>query len=322
MNKITGATLVLVAVSALAGCGGSGGGGDSSSAAAPPATTSVSGTAAKGIIKQARVLACRIVNGVPEPDASCASTTTGNDGSFNVAFSDGFAGPAMVKVMAGTASTMMDETTGSDIPYNMTMRAVVPAVSSTTTVHVTPFSEMAASAASMTTMDTTRISQSIAAVQSAMSTLGVDMSVMPMVNLRTNGSDSAVLTLQANMVKQLARVAMAAKNSNLLKDANGVACNNTGTTTSQQFACAVTAMAGVMNSYVTADTAKSANLLAALNAQNVTGINMPILKADGAISMQIADMTSSASMQAAMQNAGMTANAAANTVNTMMGGMR
>jgi hypothetical protein len=228
----------------------------------------------------------------------------------------------MVKVMAAAASTMMDETTGADIPYNMTMRAVVPAISKTTTVHVTPFSEMAASAVSTTTIDATKISQSIAAVQSVMLTLGVDVSVMPMVDLKDNGSDSAMLTSQSNMVKQLARVAMAAKNSNLLKDANGVSCNTVGTTTSQQFACAVTAMAGVMNSYVTADATKSANLLAALNAQNATGVNMPILKADGTLGMQLADMTSSASMQSAMQNAGMTVTAAANAVNVMMGGMR
>ena len=110
MNKITGMTLAAVLV--LNGCGGSGGGGSSPAAALPASTsTSVSGTAAKGIIKQARVLVCRIVNGVPEPDASCASTTTGNDGSYSVAFSDGYNGPAMVKVMAGSASTMMDETT-------------------------------------------------------------------------------------------------------------------------------------------------------------------------------------------------------------------
>lgn len=319
MNKITGMTFVLVAVSALAGCGGSGGGGDSP-AAALPAPTSVSGTAVKGIVKQAKVLVCRIVNGVPEADASCASTTTGNDGSYSVALSDGFTGPAMVKVMAGMATTMMDETTGTDIPYNMTMRAVVPAVSGTTTVHVTPFSEMAASAVSTTTIDATKIGQSIAAVQSLMFALGVDMSVMPMVNLKINGSDSATLAVQSNMVKQLARVAMAAKYSNLLKDANGVSCNTAGTTTSQQFACAVTAMAGVMNSYVTSDATKSANVLAALNAQDVTGvtISMPILKADGTISMQLADMTSSASMQTAMQNAGMTLNAAVETVNAMM----
>jgi hypothetical protein len=321
MNKIIVSTSVLVTAAALAGCGGAGGS-DSTAAAASPAATFVSGTAAKGIIKQAKVLVCRIANGAPEPDASCASTTTGNDGSYSVALSDGFTGPAMVKVMAGAASTMTDETTGADVPYNMTMRAVVPAVSKTTTVHVTPFSEMAASAASTTTMDATKISQSIAAVQSAMSALGVDMSVMPMVDLKDNGSDSGMLALQSNMVKQLARVAMAAKNSNLLKDANGVACNTAGTTTSQQFACAVTAMAGVMNGYVTADATKSANVLAALNAQSVTSVTMPVLKADGTVVMQLADMTSSASMQSVMQSAGMTVNAAANTVNVMMGGMR
>ena len=322
MNKLTAMTLT--AVLALAGCGSSGGGGSTASAPVLPAVgiTSVSGTAAKGIIRQARVLVCRIVNGAPEPDASCASTTTAADGSYSVSFSDGYTGPAMVKVMPGAASTMMDETTGTDVPYNMTMRAVVPAVSKTTTAYVTPFSEMAASAVSTTTIDATKISQSIAAVQSAMSALGIDMGAMPMVNLKDNGSDSAKLALQSNMVKQLSRVAMAAKNSNLLKDANGAACNAAGTTTSQQFACAVAAMDGMMNSYVTADTAKSANVLAALNAQNVTSVNMPILKADGTIVMEMADMTSAASMQTAMQNAGMTVTAAANTVNVVMGGMR
>jgi hypothetical protein len=322
MNKSIGTTLVLVTAAALAGCGGSGGGGSAPAAALPAtATTSVSGTAAKGIIKQAKVLVCRIANGAPEPDASCAATTTGNDGSYSVTLNDGFTGPAMVKVMPGSASTMMDETTGTDVAYGMTMRAVVPSVSKTTTVYVTPFSEMAAAAVSTTTIDATKISQSIGAVQSLMLPLGIDMSAMPMVDLKNNGTDAAKLTLQSNMVKQLARVAMAAKNSNLLKDANGTPCNAAGTTTTQQFACAVTAMASVMNSYVTSDPTKSANMLAALNAQNVTAVNMPMLKADGTISMQLADMTSSASMQSAMQNAGMTVNTAANTVNVMMGGM-
>jgi len=317
MYKITG--IALAAVLGVTGCGG--GGGNSTPVAVVPAPTSVSGTAAKGIIKQAKVLVCRIVNGVPEADAACASTTTANDGSYSVTLSGGFTGPAMVKVMAGTVSTMMDETTGADIPYSMTMRAVVPAVSGTTTVHVTPFSEMAASAVSTTTIDATTISQSIAAVQSLMSTLGVDLSAMPMVDIKNNGSNPAMLTMQSNMVKQLGRVAMAAKNSSLLKDANGVPCNTTGTTTSQQFSCAVAAMAGVMNSYITPDPAKLANILAALNAQNVTNISMPILKTDGTIVTSAVDMTSSTAMQSAMQNAGMTVNAAANTVNVIMGGM-
>ena len=320
MNKISGITLATVLV--LGGCGGGGGGGSSPAAALPATTsTSVSGIAAKGLVKQAKVLVCRVVNGVPQPDASCTSGTTGNDGSYRVTLSDGYTGPAMVKVMPGAASMMTDETTGTDVPYNMTMRAVVPAVGATTTVYVTPFSEMAASAVSTTTIDATTIGQAIAAVQSTMLTLGIDMSVMPMLDLKDNGSDPATLALQSNMVKQLARMAMAAKNSNLLKDASGVACNAAGTTTSQQFACAVTSMAGVMNSYVTADATKSANLLAALNAQSATSVNMPILKADGTMSMQLVDMTSAASMQTAMQNAGMTVTTAANTVHTMMGGM-
>ena len=318
--KLTHAVPLAIAI-AVAGCGGEGGGDSSSPAAALPTTTSVSGTAAKGIIKQAKVLVCRIVNGVPEPDASCASTTTGNDGSYSVTLSDGFTGPAMVKVVAGAASTMMDETTGTDIPYNMIMRAVVPAISTMTTVYVTPFSEMAASAVSTTTIDATKISQSIAAVQSVMLTLGVDMSVMPMLDLQDNGSDCTKLTLQSNMVKQLARVAMAAKNSNLLKDASGAACNAAGTTTSQQFACAVTAMSGVMNSYVTSDSAKTANMLAALNAQNVSNVKMPIRKADGTIDMEPVDMTSLTSMTTAMQNAGMAATPAQNTAVCVTGGM-
>ena len=317
-NSLLGAGMALAAALVIAGCGG---GGNSSPTGALPTPTSIGGTAAKGIIKQARVLACRIANGAPEPDASCASGTTGVDGSYSVTFSDGYTGPAMVKVMASTSSMMVDETTGTDIPYNMTMRAVVPAVSGTTTVYVTPFSEMAASAVSTTTIDATKISQSIAAVQSVMSSLGIDLSVMPMVDLKNSVSNSATLTMQSNMTKQLGRVAMAAKNSNLLTDANGVPCNTAGTTTSQQMACAIVAMSGVMSGYVTSDTAKVANMMAALTAQNVTNIYMPVMRTDGTVAMIATDMTSAASMQSAMQSAGMTVNNAANVANVMMGGM-
>lgn len=322
MYKITG--VALTTVLALTGCGGGGGG--SVPDVAAPAPTSVSGTAAKGIVKQANVLACRIVNGVPEPDATCATATTGADGSYRVTFSDGYTGPAMIKVMAGTvagvASTMMDETTGVDIPYNMTMRALVPAVSGTTTAYVTPFSEMAAYAMGTTTMDATTITQAINTVQTAMSGLGIDLSVMPMMDLKNNATNSTVLTMQANMAKQLSRVAMAAKNSSLLKDANGVACS-TLTTDSLKLSCVVSAMAGVMNNYLTADQSKLGNMMNALNAQNVTSVTIPMLQTNGTLSyMGNTNMTSLTSMTTAMQNAGMTTTTAANTVNTMMGGMR
>ncbi len=129
------------------------------------------------------------------------------------------------------------------------------------------------------------------------------------------------LGMEANMVKQLARVAMAAKNSSLLTDSGGAPCNAPGTTTSQQFACAVSAMARVMNSYVTSDPTKAANMIAALNAQSPTAVDMPVRKADGTMTMQMTDMTSSMSIQTAMQNAGMTATTASNTGNVMMGRM-
>ena len=311
----------LVALSACSG-GGDSGGGTSALPPAPTTTpTTVSGTAAKGLVKQARVLACRIVNGSPEADTTCAAATSGNDGSFAVSMGDGYTGPAMIKVMTGTASMMTDETTGTDIPYNMTMRALVPAVSSATTVYVTPFSEMAANAMGTTAMDADKMRQAMAAVQTLMTGMGVDLTVKPMMDLKNNGADSVMLGKQTNMVQQLTRVMMAAKNAGSLKDPNGVACNATGTTTSQQVACVVNAMAGVMTGVTTSDPNKAATVLAALTSQNVTTAYMPIIKADGTLTMQSANMTSSQSMQTAMQNAGMTTTTAANAVNIMMQGM-
>lgn len=311
---------------ALSACGGGGDSGLGNTVGSHTPTT-VSGTAAKGLVKQANVLVCRIVNGIPEADATCASGTTGPDGSFSVTMSDGYTGPAMIKVMAGTGTTMLDETTGAYIPYNMTMRAMVPAVSATTTVYVTPFSEMAASAMGTSGIDAGKITQAMTTVGTMMAGLGVDLSIKPMMDLKNNGSDPAMLGQQANMVKQLTRVMMAAKYAGSLKDSNGAACNATGTSTPQQIACTVNVMASVMTGAATTDPTKAATVLAALNAQTVTTAYMPIIKADGtlAMPMQSVDMTSttttSTSMQAAMQSAGMTTAAAPNTATTMMNGM-
>lgn len=312
-------------VLALSACSGGGdGGGSGGSSVLPPATTptTVSGTAAKGLVKQARVLVCRIVNGAPEADATCASATSGSDGSFTVTMPDGYTGPAMIKVMAGTGSMMTDETTGADIPYNMTMRALVPAVSGATAVYVTPFSEMAANAMGTTAMDADKMRQAMAAVQTLMTGMGIDLTVKPMMDLKNNGADSVMLGKQTNMVQQLTRVMMAARNASSLKDPNGVACNATGTTTTQQVACVVNAMAGVMTGITNSDPTKAATVLAALTAQTATTAYMPIIKPDGTLTMQMANMTSTQSMQSAMQNAGMTTTTAANAVNIMMQGMR
>lgn len=307
--------LSATALLALAACGG---GADSGPTVTP---TTLSGVASKGLVKQAKVLVCRIVNGTPQAEDSCMTTTTGNDGSFSVSMSDGFTGPAMIKVMAGPLSMMVDETTGSDIPYGMTMRAVVPALSANSTVYVTPFSEMVASAMGTSAMDANKIRQAMGTVQSMMTTLGVDLSVMPMIDLKNSGADSAMMGKQANMVAQLTKVMMAAKNSNLLTDASGVACNATGTTTPQQVTCAVNMMAGVMTGPTTYDPAKATAMMGALTGQSATKSYMPIMASNGTVGMAAADMTSVVSMQTALQSAGMPSSTAAGTATTMMSGM-
>lgn len=176
-HLVGGTTISLLM--ALVGCGG---GGDQSTGLPPAAPTSVSGIAAKGIVKQARVLVCRIANGAPESDASCALGVTSLDGSFNVTLADGFTGPAMVNVMTNTSSMMLDESTGIDIPYNMTMRSVVPAMSLKTITQVTPFSEMAASWAGTTGNDAAGITLAMGQVQQLIAMTGVDLTVKPVIS--------------------------------------------------------------------------------------------------------------------------------------------
>lgn len=310
----------VVGALALASCGG--GGGSADVAVATPAATTLAGTAAKGLIRQATVLVCRIVNGAPEPDTSCASGTTADDGSFTVRMSDGYTGPAMIKIVAAPASMMQDETTGTAISYNMTMRAVVPAIGGTAPIYVTPFSEMAAQSVGTSAIDADRMRQAIATVQTTMASLGVDLSVRPVVDLQNSGSDAATLGMQSNMVKQLTRVMLAARNASTITDANGVACNAAGTSVSQQVACVTAAMARVMTGPGSADPTRAAAVISALTSQNVTAAYMPIVKPDGTLDMELADMTSSASMQAAMDRAGMSTAVSSTTVGGMMQRMR
>ena len=301
--------VVILALSALAGCGGGGGGGT-----AVPAPTAVSGIAAKGIIMQARVLVCRIVNGTPEADTSCAATVTGADGSYSVTLSDGYTGPALIKVMAAANSTMIDETTGLPIPYGMTLRALVPAVSANTTAYVTPFSDMVAAALGNANIDADQIRLQITNVQTLMANLGIDLSVKPLVDIRNNGANAALLGMQANMVKQLTRLMLATQTSTQLQAADGSACAAAGTT-ALQIACAVAAMDRIMTQTQTQTNA----VLGALANQSVTTVSLPIIDSNGNFSTVSVDIASASAMQAAMQAAGL--NTAATAIPGMMGMM-
>lgn len=317
----------LAALLALAGCGGG-----EDQVAAPPAvqSTAVSGTAAKGIVKRAKVLVCRIVNGTPEPDASCATGTTAADGSFAVTLSDGFTGPAVVKVITSAASTLLDETTGADIPYDMTMRSVVPAVSSATIAYVTPFSEMAASLtvasslAANTSIDAFAITLATGQVQTLLSNLmAIDLAVKPVIDLKNSGSDAVALGKQANMVKQLARLTMAAKRApDTFDTSGGVHCNTPGTSASQQLACVVDVLSRAMTRGANATAFAISRIGPAIASENPTAVTMAIIKPDGTLGLEVADMTSATSMQSAMRNAGMPEAVVVSNVQIMMLQMR
>ena len=326
--NMRGTTVISIAVlMALAGCGG----GDDQ-VAAPPAVppTAVVGTAAKGIVKRAKVLVCRIANGAPEPDASCAAGITGPDGSFAVTLIDGYTGPAVVKVMTSAASTMLDETTGADIPYDMTMRSFVPAVSTATTTYVTPFSEMAAS---LTVASTSAANIGIGAqaimlatgqVQTLLANLtAIDLTVKPVIDLKNSGSDPVLLGKQANMVKQLARLTMTAKRApDTFDTSGGVHCNTPGTSASQQLACATSVMSSAMSRGGNFAAFAFSRIIPTIFAENPTSVAMAVIKPDGTLASPVTDMTLPLSMQAAMRSAGMPEAVVVSNVQIMMLQMR
>lgn len=132
-----------------AGCGGGGGGGDSSDTTAA-ATRSVSGTAAKGIIKNGVVKVFALDAQGNKGSSPVATGTTGADGTFTVSIPRDVL-LFVVEVSAGANTVMADEATGKDIamPASMTLRNIVTLTESVEsyTGAVSPLTEMAVKAA-------------------------------------------------------------------------------------------------------------------------------------------------------------------------------
>lgn len=303
---------LLVVVSA---CGG----GEDGTIAVTP--TRLNGTAAKGVVGLAAVLVCRIVNGVPEPDTSCIAGASGTDGSFSVALADGHSGPALVEVIANGSSVMLDETTGAGIRYETTMRSIVPGLSAATVTYATPFSDMVVRFMDTTVLDAEHITLASGQTTTLLAILGIDFAAKPIIDLQAGATDPVALGRKANMVKQLARVMMAAKASDMITDFHGVPCHATDASVPRQVACTTEAMSRAMTGGGLAAPGKVSRVLQALLAQNPTAVTMPVIEPDGTLVMETADMTSGPSLQSAMERAGMAPSAAASTVQAMMRGM-
>lgn len=128
-----------------AGCGGGGGGGNSSGGSTA-ASTSVSGTAAKGIIKGGLVQVFAIDAQGVKGTTPVATGTTASDGTFTVSVPKSVLS-FVVEVSATTGTVMADEATGRDLPMptDLKLRNVVALSEATDsyTGAVSPLTEMA-----------------------------------------------------------------------------------------------------------------------------------------------------------------------------------
>jgi hypothetical protein len=124
----------------LAACGGGGGGGSPDFV--------VDGTAAKGRIHNATVEARTVTSSGVESTTVLGSATTVN-GTYKLRFAGPPSQPYVIRVIANAGTTHDDEVRGSQpLPAGFTMRAaVVPPSVGNIVVNVTPFTEMAVTAA-------------------------------------------------------------------------------------------------------------------------------------------------------------------------------
>jgi hypothetical protein len=291
------------AAAANAGTGGGGaagpvitvgvGAGVTSTATAPPTPTTTAGYAAKGIIQNATVYVCRIKSGAVEVDAQCAKGTTAADGSYSVALSDGWTGPVMVKVKPASDSRMFNEITGAYQNFDMVdgIRAVVATAG--TPAYVTPFSEIAASAAIATgSLDATVVQQANAMVQS---NFGVDLSIKPLVDLKGSSADPSALGKQIAMVQKLAQLVNASTTGIFKNATSGANCTD--------LACGMQAMRAMASS--TTSVKQSAATTFGLVFAATVPINFPVLKMDGTIALMVMDPKNASDIQAKLKAAGL-----------------
>lgn len=149
------------AIALVAACGGGGGGGGT------PAATggAISGVAAKGFLKKAKVTAyC----GNSELAADLLITgVTGTAGEYSLTWTTTCTKPLLLVVELGTGTTMTDEATGTDVtpPTGFKLRALVADPSTTKIKHITPFTDMAvAIAGTSATLTKTAVSNAERAI--------------------------------------------------------------------------------------------------------------------------------------------------------------
>jgi hypothetical protein len=242
MQKIAGTAVqsgVLALALALSGCGGGGGGKEPTAVDPPSAQRAVQGTAAKGLIKGAKVSAYAIDAKGVRATAALATATTGADGTYKMQV------PAavlsfVIEVSAASGAMMADEATGTDLafPESMKLRNVVTLAANAAATYegsVSPLTEMVARTAE--TADGKLPQQAVAQAKASVRTLlGFDPETVKPVN--SNGPAAA----SASEDEKNQSLALAA----ISKMASTASADCGQSTPGERIACVVTRLASAV----------------------------------------------------------------------------
>ena len=277
----------------LAACGG-GSTADPGPAVSTSTKVSLTGVAAKGLMAFADVNVYEPKDGVIDNTSTSlvSGVSTDKDGKYSLIF-DGTQGlPYVIKVTAKAGTVHADEATGTSqaLPVGFALRALlVPATSGaiSTAVTVTPFSEMAAAAASASGGVTA--ANATQTISTSSQLLGFDARLVEVKSTSASGSSQHEQTLAVMLtaVSQLAKTG-----------AIGCATGSAGDKTQ----CVVQALgsASALNSYKLSSTA-GVDVSAALSAAVSTVLTTPSL----------AGTVDSSTLAAAVTNLGCTSNCVA-----------
>jgi hypothetical protein len=256
-------TGVLALALALSGCGGGGGGGDSAPAPdAPVAQRAVQGTAAKGLIKGARIDVHALDPLGVRASSVLASATTGADGTYRLQVPLSVRN-FVIEVSAAPGAMMADEASGADLPFptSLKLRNVVTLAENAGGAYegsVSPLTEMVARTAE--TADGKLPLQAVAQAKNSVRTLlGFDPETVKPVN------SNSLAAISASEEEKNQSLALAA----ISKMASIASADCAQSTAGERIACVVTNLAAsvtVKDGQPALDPARLAQFRAAIEA--------------------------------------------------------
>jgi hypothetical protein len=243
MQRMTGTVVRTGAFAlalALAGCGGGGGAGAPAAnppvADAPSPQRTVQGTAAKGLIKGARISVHALDAQGVRAGTALATATTGNDGTYKLQIAASVQN-FVIEVGAVPGAVMADEASGTDLalPDSLKLRSVVTLASNAGATYegtVSPLTEMVARTAE--TVDGKLPPQAVAQAKASVRTLlGFDPETVKPVN---SNSASAATASEDEKNQSLALAAIS-------KMASAVSADCAQSNAGERIACVVAKLA-------------------------------------------------------------------------------